>query len=36
MGEFGRRVLVAPEGAPPMTSERIKAILEAETFGFLR
>jgi len=30
MGEFGRRVLVAPEGAPPMTSERIKAILDEE------
>jgi len=31
MGEFGRRVLVAPEGAPPMTSETIKAILDEET-----
>ena len=30
MGEFGRRVLVAPEGAPPMTSSNIKAILEEE------
>jgi len=30
MGEFGRRVLVAPEGAPPMTSASIKAILEEE------
>jgi hypothetical protein len=30
MGEFGRRVLVAPEGAPPMTSANIKAILEEE------
>ena len=33
MGEFGRRVLVAPEDAPPMTSKRIKAILEGETSG---
>jgi len=30
MGEFGRRVLVAPEGAPPMTSANLKAILEEE------
>ena len=36
MGEFGRRVLVAPAGAPAMPSEWIKAILEGETFGFLR
>ena len=36
MGEFARRVLVAPEGAPPMTSERIKAILEEETSGLAR
>jgi hypothetical protein len=28
--EFGNRVLVAPPGAPPMTPERIKAILEEE------
>ena len=27
-GEFGRPVLVAPPGAPPMTPERVKAILE--------
>jgi AbrB family looped-hinge helix DNA binding protein len=27
MGEFGRPVLQAPEGAPPMTVDRIKAIL---------
>jgi len=27
-GKFGRPVLVAPPGAPPMTSERVKAILE--------
>ena len=26
-GEVGRAVLVAPPGAPPMTAERIKAIL---------
>jgi AbrB family looped-hinge helix DNA binding protein len=26
-GKFGRPVLVAPPGAPPMTPERIKAIL---------
>lgn len=26
-GEFARRVLIAPPGAPPMTAERIKAIL---------
>ena len=30
MGEFGRRVLVAPEGAPPMTSANVKAMLEEE------
>jgi hypothetical protein len=30
IGEFGRRVLVAPDGAPPMTSATIKAILEEE------
>ena len=30
MGKYGRLVLVAPEGAPPMTSERIKAILDEE------
>ena len=35
MGEFGRRVLVAPAGAPPMTSERIKAIHEEETSGLM-
>ena len=29
-GEFGRAVLIAPPGAPPMTSERIKAILDEE------
>ena len=29
-GEFGRAVLVAPPGAPPMTAERIKAILDDE------
>ena len=29
-GEFGRAVLVAPPGAPPMTSERIKALLDEE------
>ena len=29
-GEFGRVVLVAPPGAPPMTPERIKAILDDE------
>jgi AbrB family looped-hinge helix DNA binding protein len=27
-GKFGRPVLVAPPGSPPMTPERIKAILE--------
>jgi len=27
-GRFGRPVLVAPPGAPPMTPERVKAILE--------
>ena len=26
-GRFGRPVLIAPPGAPPMTPERIKAIL---------
>lgn len=26
-GKFGRPVLVAPPGAPPMTPERVKAIL---------
>jgi hypothetical protein len=30
VGASGRRVLVAPEGAPPMTSARIKAILNEE------
>ncbi len=30
VGSFGRRVLVAPPGAPPMTSARIKAILNEE------
>lgn len=29
-GEFGRAVLIAPPGAPPMTPERIKAILDEE------
>ena len=29
-GEFGRDVLIAPPGAPPMTPERIKAILDEE------
>jgi hypothetical protein len=29
-GEFGRSVLIAPAGAPPMTPERIKAILDEE------
>lgn len=29
-GEFGRAVLIAPPGAPPMTAERIKAILDDE------
>jgi hypothetical protein len=29
-GEFGRAVLIAPPGAPPMTAERIKAILDEE------
>lgn len=28
-GKFGRSVLVASPGAPPMTTERVKAILEA-------
>ena len=27
-GKYGRPVLVAPPGAPPMTLERVKAILE--------
>ena len=27
-GKFGRPVLVAPPGAPPMTTETVKAILE--------
>jgi len=27
-GEFGRRVLIAPPGAPPMTPERVKEMLE--------
>jgi AbrB family looped-hinge helix DNA binding protein len=27
-GKFGRPVLVAPRGAPPMTPERVKAILD--------
>ena len=27
-GKFGRPVLVAPPGVPPMTPERVKAILE--------
>ncbi|MCX6878277.1 MAG: AbrB/MazE/SpoVT family DNA-binding domain-containing protein [Verrucomicrobia bacterium] len=27
-GKFGRPVLVAPPGAPPMSPERVKAILE--------
>lgn len=27
-GKFGRPVLVAPPGAPPMTPERVQAILE--------
>ena len=27
-GRFGRPVLVAPPGAPPMTPERVRAILE--------
>ena len=27
-GKFGRPVLVAPPDAPPMTPERVKAILE--------
>lgn len=27
-GKFGRPVLVAPRGAPPMTPERVRAILE--------
>jgi hypothetical protein len=29
-GEFGRSVLVAPPSAPPMTAERIKAILDED------
>ena len=29
-GEFGRSVLIAPAGAPPLTAERIKAILNEE------
>ena len=29
-GEFGRSVLIAPAGAPPMTAERIKGILDEE------
>ena len=29
-GAFGRVVLVAPHGAPPMTAGKIKAILEDE------
>jgi AbrB family looped-hinge helix DNA binding protein len=29
-GKFGRLVLQAPKGAPPMTVERIKAILNDE------
>ena len=27
-GKFGRPVLVAPPGAPPMTPDRVKAILD--------
>ncbi len=27
-GKFGRPVLVAPTSAPPMTPERVKAVLE--------
>ena len=27
-GRYGRPVLVAPTGAPPMTPERVKAILD--------
>jgi len=27
-GRFGRPVLVAPAGAPPMTPDRVKAILD--------
>ena len=27
-GKFGRPVLVAPQGAPPMTPERVKTLLE--------
>ena len=27
-GKYGRPVLVAPPGAPPMTPERVKTILE--------
>ncbi len=30
MGEFGRPVLVAPPGAPAMTTDLIKAILDEE------
>lgn len=29
-GEFGRSVLITPAGAPPMTAERIRAILAEE------
>ena len=29
-GEFGRAVLIAPPGAPPMSTKRIKAILDVE------
>jgi len=29
-GKFGRPVLVAPAGAPPMTADRIKAIRDDE------
>ena len=28
IGKFGRPVLVAPKGAPAMTPERVKALLE--------
>jgi AbrB family looped-hinge helix DNA binding protein len=27
-GKFGRPVLVAPAGAPPMTAERVRSILD--------
>ena len=27
-GKFGRPVLIAPPGAPPMTPDRVKAILD--------